>query len=465
MPLSKADAAVSIPLKKFRSGETVMSNRKSSNRRVSFQRKLRVEGLERRALLAGDCFHNIVLPEDTDGSGDVSPLDALVVINQINQSNTAGNQASSSQPATRMVDVNADGSLSPLDALGVINQINSKNTTAGTNLRRPSMVEVERRIERIEKVLEDNVLPPNMTREQATQVLDVLRAGGRPELGDRIVNGLLQWKSDDNPSGDDSTGDDHESGDDSQMIDESKLLERLERFTDSLAERLASFGVSTEVIQTISAEIIAAHQAGTPMDFPQIHNRLVELGVDANAILPRAVHPERPERPERPESPENPENPERPERPERPEQPERPIMPTVLVTEPIAEALRTRLQRAGVNEQVIETLWKDITDAIAAGAPMDLQAVRSRLEELGVRWDIDHPQPPASSRPRPVGMDALREILPALGRMGINAEVVRTIYTEIRASIANGKPLSTEQIVARLKELGVNLGSAFPAVL
>jgi hypothetical protein len=62
-------------------------------------------------------------------------------------------------------------------------------------------------------------------------------------------------------------------------------------------------------------------------------------------------------------------------------------------------------------------------------------------------------------------MDALREILPALGRMGINAEVVRTIYTEIRASIANGKPLSTEQIVARLKELGVNLGSASPAVL
>jgi hypothetical protein len=49
--------------------------------------------------------------------------------------------------------------------------------------------------------------------------------------------------------------------------------------------------------------------------------------------------------------------------------------------------------------------------------------------------------------------------------MGINAEVVRTIYTEIRASIANGKPLSTEQIVARLKELGVNLGSASPAVL
>ena len=454
-----------------------MSNRKSSNRRVSFQRKLRVEGLERRALLAGDCFHNIVLPEDTDGSGDVSPLDALVVINQINQANTAGSQAASTRPTTRMVDVNADGSLSPLDALGVINQINSKNTTAGTNLRRPSLVEVERRIERIEKALDDNALPPNMTRDQATQVLDVLKAGGRPELGDRIVNGLLQWTSDDNPSGDDTTGDDnttgddHGSDDDAHVIDESKLLERLERFTDSLAERLASFGVSAEVIQTISTEIIAAHQAGTPMDFPQIHNRLVELGVDANAILPRAVHPERPERQERPETPENPErpenpgSPERPERPERPELPERPIMPTVLVTEPIAEALRARLQRAGVNAQVIETLWKDITDAIAAGVPMDLQAVRSRLEELGVRWDIDQPQPPTSSRPRPVGMDALREILPALGRMGINAEVVRTIYTEIRASIANGTPLSTEQIIARLKELGVNIGSASPALL
>lgn len=134
-------------------------------------------------------------------------------------------------------------------------------------------------------------------------------------------------------------------------------------------------------------------------------------------------------------------------------------MPAIVVTEPIAQALRTRLQLAGVAPAVIETLWKEITTAIAAGTPMDLQAVRRRLEELGVRWDLE------PSRPRPVGLDALREVLPALGRIGINAQVVRTIYTEVQASIASGKPMGLEAIVERLRELGVNLNSASLAKL
>jgi hypothetical protein len=40
-----------------------------------------------------------------------------------------------------------------------------------------------------------------------------------------------------------------------------------------------------------------------------------------------------------------------------------------------------------------------------------------------------------------------------------------TIYTEARRALAAGKPLSIEQIVARLKELGVSLdGIQLPTV-
>lgn len=416
--------------------------RNSNRQRTNLHRRLRIEGLEKRALLAGDCFHNVVLPEDADGSGEVSPLDALVVINQINQANgQAGGQAAQSNtpaPVARMVDVNADGVLSPLDALGVINQLNANTSSSST--RRPSLVEVERRIERIEKTLKEDRLPPSMTREQVTAALETLRAGGRPELGDRIVNGVLKWRADDNPSEEDLNESDPNSGsnsdDDSLEVIEAKMLERMKKFTESLAERLETFGVNASVIQTISSELIAAHQAGSPMDFQQLRTRLVELGVNADSILPRPVHPANPERPEHPERPEN------------------PIMPAIMVTEPIAQALRTRWQLAGVSPAVIETLWTEITTAIAAGTPMDLQAVRRRLEELGVRWDLE------TSRPRPVGLEALRQVLPTLGRLGINAQVIRTLYSEIQTSIANGKPMNLDAIVTRLRELGVNLNSA-----
>jgi hypothetical protein len=43
--------------------------------------------------------------------------------------------------------------------------------------------------------------------------------------------------------------------------------------------------------------------------------------------------------------------------------------------------------------------------------------------------------------------------------------VALTIFTEARAAAAIGQPLTMEQIIARLKELGVSLdGIRFPAV-
>ena len=88
---------------------------------------LRLESLERRELMAADFapFHNYLASTDVDGDFKISPLDALMVINQINtigSGSLAGRQA----PTTRvgLVDADGDNALSPLDALLVINSIN-----------------------------------------------------------------------------------------------------------------------------------------------------------------------------------------------------------------------------------------------------------------------------------------------------------------------------------------------------
>ena len=90
------------------------------------RRWLRYEALEPRAMMAGDLMelHNFIMPEDCDNSGSVSPLDALMVINSLNQPN------SGAADATRFIDVDADGRTSPLDALVVINYLNSKSPEA-----------------------------------------------------------------------------------------------------------------------------------------------------------------------------------------------------------------------------------------------------------------------------------------------------------------------------------------------
>ena len=88
---------------------------------------LRLESLERRELMAADFapFHNYLASTDVDGDFKISPLDALMVINQINTTGS-GSLAGRQAPTTRvgLVDADGDNALSPLDALLVINSIN-----------------------------------------------------------------------------------------------------------------------------------------------------------------------------------------------------------------------------------------------------------------------------------------------------------------------------------------------------
>ena len=147
-------------------------------------RQLFCETLESRQLMAADMVHhNFMMPEDSDMSGSVTPLDVLTVINRLNSQG-----ASSQDEFNAAVDVDGDGALSPLDALNVINFV---NRSAGENVLQVSQVSIQNRIERLEEAMDSELLPPNIDLVMATQIRDILRAGGFPEVGDRMVDGVL----------------------------------------------------------------------------------------------------------------------------------------------------------------------------------------------------------------------------------------------------------------------------------
>ena len=86
-----------------------------------------MESLERRELMASDmaAFHNYLAPSDVDGDFQISPLDALIVINNLN-SIGSGSLEGKAPPQNRnsLFDADGDNTLSPLDALTVINTLN-----------------------------------------------------------------------------------------------------------------------------------------------------------------------------------------------------------------------------------------------------------------------------------------------------------------------------------------------------
>jgi hypothetical protein len=68
-------------------------------------------------------WQNLTDPFDVNGDAIASPLDALLVINQLNTTGSRRLESSTTSPP--FVDVNGDGYLSPVDALMVINHLNS----------------------------------------------------------------------------------------------------------------------------------------------------------------------------------------------------------------------------------------------------------------------------------------------------------------------------------------------------
>jgi len=78
----------------------------------------------------GSFRQNGLLPMDVNNDGVVTPLDALLIINQISQIQTSGEGESSSNgtPSAFFTDVNGDGQITPLDALLVVNYLSRART-------------------------------------------------------------------------------------------------------------------------------------------------------------------------------------------------------------------------------------------------------------------------------------------------------------------------------------------------
>ncbi len=102
---------------------------------------LKLEALETRVLLAAD-WQNPVNALDVDASGEiapVSPMDALLVINELNLPQFSDPDSGqlfardSADSSTAYFDVNGDGVVSPVDALQVVNSINGQSATVVTN--------------------------------------------------------------------------------------------------------------------------------------------------------------------------------------------------------------------------------------------------------------------------------------------------------------------------------------------
>jgi hypothetical protein len=72
---------------------------------------------------SGSAWQNPTNPLDVDNNQRVTPIDALLVINQLNKAR-GGVLAGSSIPTFPYIDVNGDGRLSPTDALIVISALN-----------------------------------------------------------------------------------------------------------------------------------------------------------------------------------------------------------------------------------------------------------------------------------------------------------------------------------------------------
>ncbi|QEG42895.1 Ig-like domain-containing protein [Roseimaritima ulvae] len=93
------------------------------------KRRLRSEALERRELLAGDllAFHNDFAPADVNRDYRIEPIDALMVINQLNRRGAGDVETlmeGEDATETGFVDVDGDEELAPADALFVVNALN-----------------------------------------------------------------------------------------------------------------------------------------------------------------------------------------------------------------------------------------------------------------------------------------------------------------------------------------------------
>ncbi len=76
-------------------------------------------------------WHNAALPSDVDGSGRVTPTDAMIVVNFLNANPGYGLLPNAQTTPPQYVDVNDDGRCTPEDVAIVINFLNGRSVSPG----------------------------------------------------------------------------------------------------------------------------------------------------------------------------------------------------------------------------------------------------------------------------------------------------------------------------------------------
>ena len=89
-------------------------------------------------MLAASPWHNSFLPPDVDADGVISPIDALLIINDLNVNGSRplvpAEGESPEFEITKFVDVNGDHFITPIDALRVINVLNAEGEAGNAKL-------------------------------------------------------------------------------------------------------------------------------------------------------------------------------------------------------------------------------------------------------------------------------------------------------------------------------------------
>ncbi len=393
------------------------------------KRSLRFESLESRALLAADILmHNFSMPEDCDHSGSVSPLDALVVINELN-----GPDANLGIDAARMLDVDADGLLSPLDALVVINYLNQKQVDGVIN---PSSVPLSARIARLELAIDSRQLPTDLDVSGAVDLLHTMKNGGRPEIGERFIDGRVHSRMEVEQIETEHIETEHIANELCPIVADGEHAHRANELLMRFSARLQSAGINAEVIETITAEIKAGIEAKTPLSLEQIKTRLTELGVDLSKLFPP-----RHETPPKPETPPH--------------------------VEPRIEALIQHLKSAGVTADVVTTIATEYKASIKVGVPLTLEQIRTRLSELGVDvaklFPVAPPVPQPNTEPR--WTPSVELVTGILRRANARPETIEKVRSAMITAKESGSPLNPSQILALLRESGVQIPDAIARLL
>lgn len=218
---------------------------------------------------------------------------------------------------------------------------------------------------------------------------------------------------------------------------------------EAIVNRLTNAGVPANPLRVLRGELWAAIEAGKPLSLRQVHARLEDLGIPAETLhAPRAGMSV-----------------------DAKANATQAIVDPNIISEPIAMAVTARLANAGVEPPILTAIHNVMWDAIRAGNPISLEQLHARLEALGVPAETLHAppvkRPPGVPPPviAPLGATDVDPnivsepialaVVARLADAGVKGERLSKIRDPMWEAIRAGKPLSLEQLHARLEAIGV----------